>query len=322
VAYASARAYFARAAAFLPPDAWRARNSDTLALHLELAECEYLVGAYARAEELLDAALAHVPSVLDGARVHRLRVRLYQLAGRQPDAVAALLDGLRQLGMTFPDGEAELAEASEAELAKIATLVRGQRIADLVEAPEATDGRVRAAIRVIDEGLAPAYTTRPALWLLLALRITSLSLEHGHAEGSSFGYIAYAVVLGAKTGDRPTALAFSEMALRLEERRDTHGRLEGKLLFHHAAMVNHWCRHFATSLSMLDKAFPACLAVGELVYAGYMTYNRVWLLMECGGAITPTRGYGRWTTFSVFARSSGLWAPTLSSARNLAELRP
>jgi PAS domain S-box-containing protein len=247
------------------------------------------VGAYARAEELLDTALAHLSSALDGTRVHRLRVRLYQLAGRQPDAVAALLDGLRQLGMTFPDGEAELAEASEAELAKIATLIRGQRIADLVDAPEASDARVRAAIRVIDEGLAPAFTTRPALWLLLALRITSLSLEHGHAEGSSFGYIAYAVVLGAKTGDRPTALAFSEMALRLEERRDTHGRLEGKLLFHHAAMVNHWCRHFATSLSMLEKAFPACLAVGELVYAGYMTYNRVWLLMECGASLERVR---------------------------------
>jgi PAS domain S-box-containing protein len=285
VAYASARAYFARAAASLPADAWRARSSDTLALHLELAECEYLVGAYARAEELLDTALAHVSSVLDATRVHRLRVRLYQLAGRQPDAVAALLDGLRQLGMTFPDGEAELAEASEAELAKLATLIRGQRIADLVGAPEASDASVRAAIRMIDEGLAPAYTTRPALWLLLALRIASLSLEHGHAEGSSFGYIAYAVVLGAKTGDRSTALAFSEMALRLEERRDSHGRFEGKLLFHHAAMVNHWCRHFATSLSMLEKAFPACLAVGELVYAGYMTYNRVWLLMECGAAL-------------------------------------
>jgi PAS domain S-box-containing protein len=285
VAYASARAYFAQAAALSPADAWQVHYADTLALHLELAECEYLVGAYARADELLDSALAHARSVLDGTRVQRLRVRLYQLAGRHPDAVAVMLVGLGQLGLTFPDGDAELDRASEAELDKIASLIRGRRIADFVDAPEARDASVHAAIGLIDEGLAPAYTSRPALWLSLALRITSLSLEYGHAEGSAFGYIAYAVVLGAKTGDRPTALAFSEMSLRLGERRDTRTRLKGKLLFHHAAMVNHWCRHFATSLRQLDEAFPACLSVGELVYAGYMTYNRVWLLVECGASL-------------------------------------
>src|SRR5262249_17775397 len=31
--------------------------------------------------------------------------------------------------------------------------------------------------------------------------------------------------------------------------------------------------------------FPACLQVGELVYAGYMTYNRVWLLVENGASL-------------------------------------
>jgi PAS domain S-box-containing protein len=285
VAYASARAYLAQAAALLPVDAWQASYDDMLTLQLELAECEYLVGAYARADELLDLALARTRSVLDGARVQRLRVRLYQLAGRHPDAVTALLAGLTQLGLTFPAGDAELERASAAELVKIASLVRGRRIADFVEAPEAPDAGVRATIGLIDEGLAPAYVSRAALWLALALRITSLSLEHGHAEGSAFGYIAYAVVLGATTDDRPTALAFSEMALRLDERRDARSKLKGKLLFHHASMVNHWCRHFATSLRQLNEAFPACLAVGELVYAGYMTYNRVWLLIESGASL-------------------------------------
>jgi PAS domain S-box-containing protein len=285
VAYASAQAYLARAAMLLSVDAWQAHYDDSLALHLELAECEYLVGAYARADELLDAALARVHSTLDATRVYRLRMRLYQLAGRHPDAVSVMLLGLRELGMSLPEGDVELELASDAELAKIKTLIRGRRIGELVDAPDATDAAVRAAIGLIDEGLAPAYVTRPALWLLLALRIASLSLEHGHADGSAFGYIGLAVVLGVKTGDRPTAFAFSEMSLRLNERRDTRIKLKGKLLFHHAGMVNHWCRPFTTSLRQLEEAFPACLAVGELVYAGYMTYNRVWLLLECGASL-------------------------------------
>jgi PAS domain S-box-containing protein len=285
VAYASARIYLARAAALLPEDAWRAQYEDTFRLQLELAECEFLVGAHVRADELLDAAIERARTVLDATRVHRLRVRIYQLAGRHLDAVANLLAGLRLLGMTFPETDAELGRESEVALTKIASLIRGRRVAEIVDEPEAADAGVRAAIGLIDEGLAPAYTTRPSLWLLLALRIASLSIEHGHAEGSAFGYIGYAVVLGATGGDRSTALSFSEMALRLNERRETRAKLEGKLLFHHAAMVNHWCRHFASSLRQLEEAFPACLGAGELVYAGYMTYNRVWLLVEVGASL-------------------------------------
>lgn len=285
VAYGSARVYFAHAAAHLPPTAWDTDAEGTLTLHLELAECEYLAGEHARAEELLDLASSRVRSPIDAARIDSLRMRLYQLAGRQPEATRVMLQGLGRFGVEFPDTDAEIEAASALELARMADLVRGRRIADFVDAPDAADPGVHAAIALLDEGLAAVYTARPALWPLAALRLASLSVERGHADGSAYGYIAYAVVLSAMTGDRKTAFAFSEMALRLNERRETRTRLAGKLLFHHAAMVHHWCRPFASSLRLMDEAFPACIEVGELVYAGYLTYNRVWALLESGASL-------------------------------------
>jgi PAS domain S-box-containing protein len=285
VAYASARAYLAQALALLPPDAWDAQYEDTLTLHLELAECEYMVGAHARGDALLEAALARARSPLDAARADRLRVRLYQLAGRQPDAVAVMLAALARLGLSFPETDAAIAAAVAAELEAITVALRGRGADDLVDAPEAQDPAVRAAMGILEEGLAAIYVARPAMWPLLALRTARLSLEHGHTDESAFGYIAYAVVLAALTGDHRRAFTFSELSLRLDERRGTQDRLRGKLLFHHAAMVSHWCRHLATTLGQVDEAFPACLAAGQVIYAGYLTYNRVWLLVETGAAL-------------------------------------
>jgi len=198
-----------------------------------------------------------------------------------------MLQALAGFGLKFPESDAEIQAATRAELEFILDSLRGREVADLVDAPIASDASARAIITLLDDGLAAAYTARPALWPLLAIKAVGTSVQYGNVEeGSAYSYIALGVVLVAMVGDPALGFEFSEMSLRMNERfENTRGKLRGKLLFHHAAMVNHWCRHFSTSLAGMETAFPACIEAGDLVYAGYLTYNAGFVLFETGAPL-------------------------------------
>ncbi|XYI00972.1 AAA family ATPase [Sorangium sp. So ce1128] len=283
VAYASARSYLAHATSLLPPDAWSARYEDAFTLHLELAECEYLVGRFQRADELFDLILQNARSRPDRSRAHRLRLRFYQIAGRHRDAVTVMIQALQLYRVMLPESDEEIQMAAEAEIRQVSINLRGRPIADLVDAPVATDESVRALIGLLAESSPIVYTSRPALWLLLTAKGVNVSLQCGHAEESSFIYSYYSMVLVSIYHDIPRALQFSEMALRLNEKfKSATATLKGKLLFHHASVIKVWCGHFAASLPLMEQAFLACLDIGDLVFAGYLTYNMTWLVLESG----------------------------------------
>jgi PAS domain S-box-containing protein len=300
-AYAAARSYLTESRALLPTNAWQTRYELTFGIHLELSECESLIGAYAGADELLDRLLDEARSALDRAKVSRLRIRVYQLAGRPRDAVRVLLDALATFGVTFPESDQDLEAATRVELQLVLDGLRGRSVADLVDAPAAIDPGAKAIVELLDDGLAPAYATRPALWVLLAVKAAGTSVRYGNvAEGSAFAYIALAVILVSVVKNPSLGFEFSEMSLRMNERFETtRGRLRGKLLFHHAAMVNHWCRHLSTSLAGMEAAFPACVEAGDLVCAGYLTYNAAFVLFETGAPLERLSEAAR--EYAVFA---------------------
>jgi predicted ATPase len=273
-----------------------------MALFLELAECEYLVGNFQRSDELLTVVLEKARSTLDRARVYRLRQRFYQLSGRYREAMAVALVALRLFGVTLPESDEDIRVATEAEIRQVPSNLRERRIADLADAPMAADADVRATIGLLAEAMPLVYTARPALWPLITVKGVNLCLGHGHAEESPFVYSCYTMVLVSICGDIPSALQFSDMTLRLNERFQGAAALRGKLLFHHAAVVNIWCRHFATNLPLLEQAFLACLDAGDLVCAGFLTYNAVWLRLENGDPLDCIIQVAR--RYAAFARQS------------------
>ena len=75
-----------------------AGTSSAFALELHRAECEFLTGALAEAEQRLDALSTRAASTVERATVACLRVDLYTTLGRNARAIAVGLDYLRHLG--------------------------------------------------------------------------------------------------------------------------------------------------------------------------------------------------------------------------------
>src|SRR6266702_2212022 len=244
-AFAAARGYYAHAAALLPSDG--SRLDEAFAIQLALAECEYMVGDFARAEARFDVLVTTALSARDRARVELQRMTLFQGSARFEDALRTGLDALRPFGVTIPEAETEIAAAFEAELGEIRARLGGRRAAALVEVPDIPDPDLRIVIRLLVETWVPAYNARPACHALLIARAMGLVLRHGNTAESSAVFGGWAMVLLARFGDARMAFELSQAALQIAERyRDRRARATALVL---GGGVGHWWSPLAAAVA-------------------------------------------------------------------------
>jgi len=277
-AYASARGYLELATKLLPQEAWRARSAETFELHLDLAECEYLVGGFQRADGILDALLGDAASNLDRARVHLLRLKLYEGTGRFEDAWTAGLDALRLFGIAMPEQKEEIAAAFEAERREIQVSLCGRRLADLADAPTLRAPDLAMVLRLLIELWIPAYNARPECHPLLIARSFHFTLRHGNTKESSLAYSGYAVLLVALFGDIPSALELADTALLLADRFEDP-RSRAGTLGNYAFQLHHWRKPLAPSVPTVDRAFRVYQEIGDLAHAGIIAIVASWTIV-------------------------------------------
>lgn len=281
IAYAAARDYLGQAEALMTEEAWGQHYGETLQLHLALAECEYLIGRFDSADRLFELMLGNARSDLDRATIYSLRIKVYQASSRYDESVVVALEALQLFGVVFPGSDEEIAATTAAEFRAVSVNLGGRRISDLLDAPVADDAEVRAIIALLVEAAPGAYNGRPQLFPLVTMKAVNFALRYGNTEQAGYAYAVHALTLVSTYGDAAQAFAFSEMALRLNDKFG-NARLRGALLHLHGNHVNFWRRPFATAVPILDQAFHACLEVGDFVYAGHIAFLAVWQAIERG----------------------------------------
>ncbi len=300
-AYETAAECLRAGAAFLPESAWATRHELCFALHLEQAECEYLSGRFEQAEGLFQLLLDRARSNVEKASVFTLQLKLYQVAGRYDDGVTLALRELQRFDLQLPSTDEAIQEAMAAASKEIFELLGGRQIPELIDHPLMTDPEHRAVLQMLNSLLPCAYIGRPRLFPLSAMKAVAFSLRHGNAPESCFAYSIYGLMLVSVFGDIPAGFQFSEMSIQLNERfGDTAQR--GSLLHLHGDHINFWRRHIRTGFPFLERAFEACLAAGDLVYAGYLAFETVWQAVERGDALDDVLQLSE--PFAAFARQS------------------
>jgi predicted ATPase/signal transduction histidine kinase len=302
IAYASARSFFAVATALLPEDAWTSRYDVVFPLFVERAECEYLCGAFEQAEALFEILLARARTDFDRAMVYQLRLKLYHVAGKYDEAVAMATEALELFGVHIPADGAALREMIDAEAKAVEINLGERRIADLADAPEATDPSVRAIIGLLSNVTAAAYIgSRPEVFPLIILKLVNTSLKFGHTHESCMGYSAYGLMLVSLFEDPRSAYEFSEMSIRLNQKLGDISR-RGTVLHLHGDHINFWSHHIATDFPILERGFLACLDAGDLVFASYIAFEIVWQAIERGDPIDDVLAFSE--KYAAFARDS------------------
>ena len=285
-AYASALTYFVAGSALLAEESWERRHSLTFALELHRAECEFLTGDFAAAEERLSMLSHRAEDLADSAVVARLQTELYAALDRNDRAVAAALEYLRRAGVDWSPHPTN--DEVRQEYEQIWQQLGNRPIEALVDLPAMTDPACRATLDVLTAIEEPAYFIDENLRCLVVARIVNLSLERGNSDGSSVAYVQLGWFVGPRFGDYQAAFRFGKVGLDLVEKRGLE-RFRTRVSQCFGYFVTPWSRHLRNSLELLRHSFTTAQETGDLKYAVYACDRLVTILLAVGDPLVDVQ---------------------------------
>ncbi|WP_051391017.1 trifunctional serine/threonine-protein kinase/ATP-binding protein/sensor histidine kinase [Paraburkholderia mimosarum] len=265
-AYASALQYLAAGVALLGDDAWRRQRDLIFALELHRAECAFLTGALAAADERPAVLAARTENATEAARVACLRIDLHVTRDQSGRAVAVGLECLRRMGIAWSLEPTEQ-EARE-EYQRIWSTLADRPLEALVDLPLMSDPASLATAEVLAKLAVPAFYTSPNLGCLVICRFVNLSLERGNADGSPFAYALLGVIAGPRFGDYASGYRFGLLGCQLVEQRGLK-RFQAATYIAFGSVVLPWTRHVRAGRELVRRAFEAANESGDLTGAVY-----------------------------------------------------
>jgi PAS domain S-box-containing protein len=266
-AYASALTYLTTGDALLPEDSWERRHELTFALALHRAECEFLTGALAEAEQRLAALSSRAANTVERATVACLRADLYTALDQSSRAIAVGLDYLQHLGIDWSPHPTP--EEARREYERIWSQLGGCTIESLIDLPLMNDPASLATMDVLAKIVPPAFYTDANLLALITCRAVNLSLERGNCGASCSAYEWLTMLAGPHFGDYRTAVyRFGQLGYDLVEGRGLR-RFQARTYMDFGGSVLPWTRHVRAGRDLVRRAFEAANKVGDLNYAAY-----------------------------------------------------
>jgi predicted ATPase/two-component sensor histidine kinase len=265
-AHASALTYLSTARASMGENSFREQHEKRMALELDLAECAFLSGDLAGAEERLSHIAAHAENDLERAAIARLHVTVATALDRPRDGLLVCLEYLKRQGIewTLHPSRTEV----EREYAQLVEQLGDRSIESLIDLPRLSDPSLAAQLDVLNAMLAPAIFVDENLNALALCRVVNLSLRHGNSDAAAVAYVMLARILGPYFGDPKAAFRFGKLAFDLVER-PGFDRYKARVSSVFGLLVNPWHRHVATSEPLARRAFEIAQTTGDLTFAAY-----------------------------------------------------
>jgi predicted ATPase/signal transduction histidine kinase len=278
-AHASAQLFLVVGSDLVGDAGWRDRYRLTFDLESRRAECALVLGDMAGAEARLENIARRAVGLADQAAIVCLKVLLYFSTARNDRAVEVALEFLSQVGVVWSPrpSEAEVREEYQAMRRNLASHP-AEKLRDL---PPMSDPVSMAVMAVLTELFPAAYAYDRYLLELVLLRMTNLSLEQGHAEGTSVAFSALNMALGSHFADYTTSYDLGRVACELVDRRGMD-RFKARVYSCFAAFAMPWLQHLPLCKPLMTRAFEAGSSTGDVAFATYDIRNLMTHLLISG----------------------------------------
>jgi len=249
--------------ALLDQGSWQKSYDLTLAVHVEAVEAAYVAGSWDEMERLASDVMKNARTVLDKVPAYDVRIRAYLAQHDNQKSIQVGLEVLDILGVRFPKNPKD---SMMLGLQETNSALEGREIEDLFELPQMTDPDKLAVMRILTNMGIPIYSAAPTLFPFLVFNQVRLSVKHGNAPQSPFGYACFAVILSSVVGDIDAGYRYGQLALRLVDRLDIK-QIKAKTLVTVNYFSRHWKEHFGNTLSSFVQGCQIGLETGDLEWA-------------------------------------------------------
>jgi PAS domain S-box-containing protein len=294
--FASALTYFIAGAASLASDSAGAspdqrRHELTFALELNRAECEFLTGALAEADQRLVELSNRVETTVERAAVACLQTDVYTTLGQTDRAVAVCLDYLRYAGIDWTPHPKE--EETRREYEHIWKILGNRTIQTLIDLPLMDDPASLATMDVLTKVLPPAAYTDANLGCMTICRAVSLSLERGNCDASCFAYVNFSRMTRPRFGNYEAGYRLGELGYELVERRGLK-RFEASTYLCFGLFVLPWTKHVRVCRDLLQQALEIANRNGDLMWASYTCCELNSCLLFAGDPLPELQREAEW----------------------------
>jgi len=264
-AYASALAYFSAGRALLDERDWGSQYELTFGLWLELAQCEFLMGNFDRAEQLIEELLQRGASKVDQAAVYHLKIQLHIMKSENQEAVASALTCLRLFGIDLPAHPTQ--EQVQAEYDTVWQTLDTRPIENLIDLPLTADPEMQAAMQVLSVVGPSAYLTDIRLGCFTQCCMVKVGMQHGISGASAISFGAFGCFLGPVFHRYADGYRFAKLACDLVEK---HGftAYQAKI-YHTMGTVIPWTQPISSAIDFMRAAFRTAIETGDLTFACY-----------------------------------------------------
>ncbi|MEM7354687.1 MAG: AAA family ATPase, partial [Acidobacteriota bacterium] len=246
-------------------------------LTLELMElksgCEYLLEQHEIADRGFDSILAHARTLDKKIEIYTLKSQLRRHFIQYEDAARVGIEGVALCGIEIPaqDDEAALKAAVQAELPLVQAGLEGREVEDLIDLPLMTDADHLALMSLLEELSILGVFFVPSFVHVAALKMLTLSLEHGYCAATSSSFTTYGMFLTTENDDAATGYRFGRLAFDLSIKHD-YPIVISKCGVFFGAWVHHWRQHLRDGIPILEDAYVAGLRAGDPAYSSYAAF--------------------------------------------------
>jgi PAS domain S-box-containing protein len=320
-AYASALKYLIAGAALLGDDCWERRRDLIFALELERAECEFLTGEMAFAEEHLRRLSSRAADVVQRSAVACLVAEVHWALQRPDRGLAECLECLRDAGLDIPIHPTK-AQAQTA-YGQICSKLDGIGIDELAERPLMTDPKSRAILDVLARAAASALVVDKNLVSLMVFAAVDISLERGHCDSSCFAYEYLGFIAAWNFGDLDAGFRFGRLGHELVERKGLR-KFEGFVGLIFSSCIMPWARHIVSCRELVRTTFDVANKTGDRLSAvascGELVNNHLLAgepLVEAGKEAEVGLEFCRRAAFSDYIDRAKIQAAFIRNLRGL-----
>jgi PAS domain S-box-containing protein len=269
-AYTSALRFFMAGASLLLDNSWEQLHELMFPLELNRAQCEFLTGQLAAAEERLIVLSSRVANTVERATVTCLRADLYTTLNQSDRAVVACLEYLRHVDIEWTAHPTQ--EEARRQYDRIWSQLGNRPIEQVIEFPIMNDPASLATLDVLTKVLPAALFTDANLLSLAICTAVNLSLELGNSDASCVAYVWLGQIAGPHFGSYEAGFRFGQLGYELVERRGLK-RFEARTLMVFGNHVMPWTKHVRAGRNLLRRAFETSNKIGDLTFAAYSSIN-------------------------------------------------
>ena len=304
-AYSAALQYFSKGYGLLGESDREQRSRLAFDLELNWAECEYLTGRLASAEERLSVLSRRAANLVDTAAVACLRMTLYTTLDRSDRAVDVGLEYLRRVGVDFSPHPTD--DDVRREYDRLWRHLGDRAIGALVDLPVTRDPDCIATLEVLTLTVPAANFTDENLFCVAVARMASLSLKHGNGDASCHAYVWLGMILRSRFGNFEAGFRFGRLGIDLVERQGLD-RFKARIYSDFGHLINPWTRRLRDGIDWVRRALITAQTNGDLTFASFASNSLTMLLLASGEPLDGVQGeavngleYTRRVRFGLFA---------------------